>query len=138
MDDLYAFNKAIIEEFRANRGVVGGPFEGTALLLLHTTGARSGEARVNPLAYQAVGEDVAVFGSAGGSPTHPAWYRNLQANPQVRVELGAEAFDAVARTATGDERERIWAAQKAAAPAFADYEAATDRTIPVVVLERVG
>jgi deazaflavin-dependent oxidoreductase (nitroreductase family) len=130
------FNQQIIEEFRSNGGVVGGMFEGANLLLLHTTGARSGAARVNPLAYQDLGGAVAVFGSAAGAPKHPDWYHNVQANEAVRVELGSETFAATARIATGAERDRIWSAQKSNVPTFAEYEAKTSREIPVVVLER--
>jgi deazaflavin-dependent oxidoreductase (nitroreductase family) len=131
------FNAAIIDEFRANGGKVGGQFEGAPLLLLHTTGARSGEDRVHPVVYQRVGDDLAVFGSKAGAPTHPAWYHNLVANADVTVELGAETVPMRARVADGDEREPIWARQKEIMPGFADYEANTSRTIPVVILERV-
>ncbi|MGH2688719.1 MAG: nitroreductase family deazaflavin-dependent oxidoreductase [Actinomycetota bacterium] len=128
------WNRNIIEEFRANGGKVGGRFEGADLLLLHTTGARSGRERVNPLAYQRVGGDYAVFGSKGGAPTHPDWYRNILVNPKVTVEVGTETFEAVARVAEGEERERIWTTQKARVPAFARYEAGATRPIPVLVL----
>ena len=131
------YNAAIIDEFRANGGKVGGQFEGAPLLLLHTTGARSGEDRVHPVVYQRVGDDLAVFGSKAGAPTHPAWYHNLVANADVTVELGAETVPMRARVAGGDEREPIWARQKEIMPGFADYEANTSRTIPVVILERV-
>ncbi len=131
------FNAAIIDEFRANGGKVGGQFEGARLLLLHTTGARSGEERVHPVVYQPVGDDLAVFGSKGGAPTHPAWFHNLVANPDVTVELGADLVPMRARVAEGDERERIWTRQKELMPGFADYEANTSRAIPVVILERV-
>ncbi len=131
------YNAAIIDEFRANGGKVGGQFEGAPLLLLHTTGARSGEDRVHPVVYQRVGDDLAVFGSKAGAPTHPAWYHNLVANADVTVELGAETVPMRARVAGGDEREPIWARQKEIMPGFADYEAKTSRTIPVVILERV-
>jgi deazaflavin-dependent oxidoreductase (nitroreductase family) len=131
------WNSSIIEEFRSNAGKVGGPFEGTPLLLLHHTGARTGRERVNPLAYQALDDGYAIFGSKGGAPTNPDWVYNLKANPRVKIEMGPETFDAVARIAEGDERERIWSRQKETNPGFAGYEKKTTRQIPVIVLERV-
>ena len=131
------FNAAIIDEFRANGGKVGGQFEGAPMVLLHTVGARSGEERVNPLVYQADGDRIAIFGSKAGAPTHPAWYHNLLANPDVTVELGPDTVPMRARVADGEERERIWSRQKEIMPGFADYEANTTRVIPVVFLERV-
>jgi deazaflavin-dependent oxidoreductase (nitroreductase family) len=131
------FNAAIIDEFRANGGKVGGQFEGAPMVLLHTVGARSGEERVNPLVYQADGDRIAIFGSKAGAPTHPAWYHNLLANPEVTVELGPDTVPMRARVAEPDERERIWSRQKEIMPGFADYEANTTRVIPVVILERV-
>jgi deazaflavin-dependent oxidoreductase (nitroreductase family) len=136
MSDFDDFNRQIIDEFRSNDGVVGGPFEGATLLLLHTTGAKSGQERVVPLVYRPVGDDIAIFGSKGGAPTHPDWYHNVLADPAVRVELGTEVFGARARVLEGDERETIWTDQKRDVPGFADYEAQTTRQIPVVVLER--
>jgi deazaflavin-dependent oxidoreductase (nitroreductase family) len=136
MTDMNDWNRAIIEEFRANGGKVGGRFEGADLLLLHTTGARSGLERVNPLAYQKLGEEYVVFGSKGGAPTHPDWYRNVLVNPKVTVEVGTEKFEAIARVAEGEERERIWTTQKERVPGFAEYERKTTREIPVVVLSR--
>ncbi len=131
------WNTAIIEEFRTNGGKVGGNFEQMDLLLLTTTGAKSGQARVTPLAYRRVGDEVAVFGSYAGNPKHPAWFRNLQANPEVTVEVGTDTFTAHARVTSDDERDRIWAAQVAAIPTFGEYEAKTEgREIPVIVLER--
>ena len=130
------WNTAIIEEFRSNEGRVGGRFEGRPLLLLHHQGARSGEWRVNPLAYQPLeGGGWAVFGSKGGAPTNPDWFHNLKANPRARIEVGTETHDVVARVAEGDERERIWTRQKQLMPGFGDYEDRTARPIPVVVLE---
>src|SRR5207249_1544697 len=131
------WNDGIIAEFRQNEGRDGGPFEGRPLLLLHHTGAKTGIERVNPLAYQQVGEAWAVFGSKGGAPTNPDWYHNLIANPQARVEVGTETFEVVARVAVGEERQRIWEEQKRLMLGFADYETRTARRIPVVVLERV-
>lgn len=130
------WNRRIIEEFRANGGKVGGQFEGANLLLLHTTGARSGQERINPVAYQQVGDDYAVFASKGGAPTDPDWYRNLVAHPAVTVEVGSESFPGTARVADGGERQQIWDRQKELWPGFADYENKTTRTIPVVVISR--
>jgi deazaflavin-dependent oxidoreductase (nitroreductase family) len=132
------WNASIIEEFRANEGKVGGGFEGHTLLLLHHFGARSGVERVNPLAYQRVGNGFAVFASKGGSPTNPDWFYNLKAHPEARVEVGTETIDVVARVAAGDERDRIWEVQKQLMPGFADYERKTTRQIPVVILERAA
>ena len=132
------FNAQIIEEFRANEGRVGGRFEGRTLLLLHHTGAKSGTARVNPVAYQRLSNDsVAVFASKGGAPKNPDWYYNLVAHPDVEVEIGTESHSAHARVAEGAERETIWEKQKHDVPGFADYEEKTKgiREIPVVVLE---
>jgi deazaflavin-dependent oxidoreductase (nitroreductase family) len=132
------FNRNLIAEFRAGDGKVGGPFEGAPLLLLTTTGAKTGRKHTTPLVYQADGDRIVVFGSKGGAPSHPAWYHNLVANPTVTVELPTETFEARAVTAEGAERDRIWNAQKELMPGFKEYEAKTDRQIPVIVLERVG
>jgi deazaflavin-dependent oxidoreductase (nitroreductase family) len=132
------WNRSIVEEFRANGGVVGGPFEGRTLLLLHHRGARTGTERVNPLAYRPVGDGFAVFASKGGAPTNPDWYHNLLANAEARVEVGTETIDVVARVAEGEERDRIWEDVKREMPGFAEYERRTPRPIPVIVLERAG
>ena len=137
MADRGDWNKGVIEEFRANGGRVGGPFEGRPILLLHHKGARTGTERVNPVAYQAVGDDFAVFASKGGSPTNPDWYHNIVANPETSVEVGTETIPVVAHVAQGEERERIWSKQKANWSGFADYEQKTTRQIPVIVLQRV-
>jgi deazaflavin-dependent oxidoreductase (nitroreductase family) len=137
MADTKNWNDRIIDEFRANRGKVGGNFKRQPLLLLHHRGARTGAERVNPVAYQKVGNSYAVFASKGGSPTNPDWYHNLVANPRARVEVGTETFDVNARVARGEERERIWNEQKGLNPGFADYEERTKREIPVIVLDRV-
>ncbi|MDJ0497372.1 MAG: nitroreductase family deazaflavin-dependent oxidoreductase [Acidimicrobiia bacterium] len=129
------WNKQIIEEFRANGGVVGGVFTDRPLLLLHTIGAKSGQARLHPLMYQSVAGGYAIFGSKGGAPSHPAWYHNVLANPDVEIELGTERLPVSARVATGEERDAIWTKQKADYPFFAEYDAGTERTIPVVILE---
>jgi len=132
-------NQAIIDEFRANEGRVGGFFEGKTLLLLHHKGAKSGAERVNPLAYQPQDDgSLAIFASAGGAPKTPDWYFNLVANPDATVEIGTDSFPVRARVAQGEERERIWERQKHAWPGFAEYEQKTAgiREIPVIVLER--
>jgi deazaflavin-dependent oxidoreductase (nitroreductase family) len=128
------YNQAIIDEFRGHGGRVGGAFEGAPLLLVHTIGAKSGKERVNPVMYQAVGENYAVFASKGGAPNHPAWYRNLLAHPDATVEVGTALVPVTARVADGQERELIWQSQKADYPVFAEYEQKTDREIPVVIL----
>lgn len=129
------WNRKIIEEFRANEGRVGGQFEGAPLLLLHTTGAKTGKERVNPVMYQAVDGGFAVFASKGGAPTNPDWYHNLLAHPDATAEIGVDTVRVRARVADGDERERIWSRQKERYPGFVDYEKGTSRQIPVVILE---
>lgn len=129
------WNRSVIEEFRANGGKVE-QFKTVPLLLLHHVGAKTGTARVNPLAYQAVGDGFAIFASKGGAPDNPDWYYNLRAHPEVSVELGTEEVPVVARILEGEEREKVWSAQKAAVPGFAEYEAKAGREIPVVLLER--
>jgi len=129
------WNKRIIEEFRANGGKVGGQFAGAPLLLLHTTGAKTGQARVNPMMYLADGDDHVVFASKAGAPTNPDWYHNLVANPRASIEVGDQTLNVVARVADGETRERLWFRQKELYPGFADYEAKTTRQIPVVILE---
>ncbi len=130
------WNTAIIEEFRANGGEVGGNFAGAPLLLLHTTGAKTGKERVNPMMYQDQGAGtLAVFASKAGAPTNPDWYRNLVANPEVTAEVGTSTLRFRARTAPAAERDPIWERQKKDYPGFAEYEEKTDRVIPVVILE---
>jgi deazaflavin-dependent oxidoreductase (nitroreductase family) len=130
------WNRRVIEEFRANGGRVGGPFEGRPLLLLHHTGARSGVRRVTPLMYQTVPGGTAIFASAGGSDTNPGWYHNLLAHPETDIEVGEETAPVTARLAEGEEYAQIWSRQKADYPFFADYERQTRRDrIPVFVLE---
>lgn len=115
-------NTPIVAEFRANGGAVGGAFENVPLLLLHSTGAKSGEEYIHPLAYLEDGRQLAVFGTAGGRPNNPAWYYNVIAHPGVTVEAGSDTFNATARVATGDERQALWKRQVEQNPAFADYE----------------
>lgn len=135
MAEVNDWNKQIIDEFRAHGGKVGGQFEGAPLLLLHTTGAKTGQARVNPMMYLADGDDHVVFASKAGAPTNPDWYHNLVANRRASIEVGDATINVVARVADGDTRERLWSTQKDRYSGFADYEAKTDRQIPVVVLE---
>ena len=130
------WNTGVIDEFRQNEGRVAA-FARQPLLLLHHRGAKSGTERVNPLAYQKVGDEWAVFASKGGAPTNPNWYHNLIANPRARIEVGTDTIDVEARVADGEERDRIWEAQKRLNPGFAEYEQKTERVIPVVVLRRV-
>jgi deazaflavin-dependent oxidoreductase (nitroreductase family) len=138
MTDAGDMNRRIIDEFRANGGQVAGPAEAFSLLLLHTRGARTGAERVNPVAYQSLGDGWAVFATHAGAPKHPAWYHNVVAHPETIIEIGTDTIPVRARVAVGDERERIWARQKAFYPRFARYERQTGREIPVVVLERLS
>ncbi|MFH8346653.1 nitroreductase family deazaflavin-dependent oxidoreductase [Streptomyces sp. NPDC018045] len=134
---MNAFNQRVIEEFRANRGRVGGMFEGRPLLLLTTTGAKTGLPRTTPAVYLPDGEDrLAVFASNGGSPTAPAWYHNLTAHPVATVEAGTRTYRARATEAAGADRERLWARQVAADPQFAAFQERAGRRIPVLVLTR--
>jgi deazaflavin-dependent oxidoreductase (nitroreductase family) len=130
------WNTAIIEEFRANGGKVGGQFAGGNLLLLTTRGARTGNPHTTPLAYLPDGDRLVVSASAAGAPRHPAWFHNVRANPTVEVEVGTEVFEAVASVPEGEERDALWAKVTSAMPGFADYQTRTDRVIPVVVLTR--
>ncbi|WP_066897100.1 nitroreductase family deazaflavin-dependent oxidoreductase [Mycolicibacterium houstonense] len=131
------FNRNVVEEFRANGGKVGGPFEGGNLLLLHTTGAKSGKPRLSPLAYLTVDGKMLIVGSYAGAPKDPAWVHNLRANPTVHIEVGTEAFDATARELPDAEREAAYPKIVEAAPVFAEYQSKTTRTIPLFELQRV-
>jgi deazaflavin-dependent oxidoreductase (nitroreductase family) len=137
MSEVNERNKKIIDEFRANGGKVGGPFEGKSLLLLHTKGAKSGQERINPVACIRDGDRLAVIASKGGAPTHPDWYYNVVANPQVTVEVGTEKFQAVAKVAEEPERTRLYEKMVGMMPGFDDYRRKTTRVIPVIVLEPV-
>jgi len=136
MPEINDFNRAIIEEFRANGGETFGPFKGRNLLLLTTTGAKSGEQRTTPLVYSRDGDRLVIIASMGGAPKHPSWFHNISANPEVTLEVGAEKFQARASVAEGAERDRLYAQQAAEMPAFNDYQQKTTRRIPVVVLQR--
>lgn len=134
------FNKQIIEEFRANAGKVGGPYEGAPLVLLTTIGAKTGAPRTNPAMYLADGDRILVIASNAGAPKHPAWYHNLLASPEVTVEIGkgteVETYTATAVPLQGEERDRLFARVVEVAPGFAEYQANTSRVIPVVALYR--
>ena len=129
------YNQAVIETFRANAGKVPGPNQ---VLLLTTTGAKSGLPRTTPVAYSTDGDHLVIVASKGGAPTNPDWYFNLLANPVVTVELGTEKFQARATVADEGERERLYAQHAALMPGFAEYPQKTTRKIPVVLLERIG
>ncbi len=132
------FNRAIIEEFRANGGRVGGQFEGAPLLLLTSTGAKSGEVRTTPVVYLRDGEHLVIFASKAGAPTNPAWYHNLRANPSATAEVGTETIEVTASVASGEERTRLYERQSERFPQFVEYAKKTTREIPVVVLQRAG
>jgi deazaflavin-dependent oxidoreductase (nitroreductase family) len=131
------WNKTIIEEFRANSGKVGGPFAGRTLLLLHTTGAKSGQPHVNPVAYIKDGDLFVIIASKGGAPTNPDWYHNIVANPLVTVEVGTEQFQVRATITAEPERTRLYNQMVAVMPGFAEYQTKTTRIIPVIALARV-
>ena len=135
------WNEATIQEFHAKAGKGVGPF-GDQLILLTTVGARSGKERITPVMFHRDGERYVVIASKGGAPDHPAWYRNLKANPLARVEVGAETgtetFEVRAREAEGEERERLYAERVAIAPGFGEYQRQTSRQIPVMILERTS
>ncbi len=131
------WNQAIIDEFRANSGKVGGPFEGKTLLLLHTVGAKSGQERINPVACTVDGDRLVIIASKGGAPTNPDWYYNVLAHPLVTVEVGIEKFQAKAEVAPEPERTRLFNKMVEMMPGFADYQQKTTRVIPVITLTRV-
>jgi deazaflavin-dependent oxidoreductase (nitroreductase family) len=130
------FNRGIVEEFRANAGKVGGPFEGGTLLLLHTTGAKSGKARLSPLAYLEIDGKTIIIGSYAGAPKDPAWVHNLRTTPLAHIEIGTEAYDVTARELPEDERDATYPKVTELAPVFAEYQAKTDRAIPLFELVR--
>jgi deazaflavin-dependent oxidoreductase (nitroreductase family) len=132
------FNAKIIEEFRANEGKVGGMFEGANLVLMTTRGAKSGEQRVSPVMFLPDGDRLVVIASNAGADTHPAWYHNLRATPELTVEVGTDKYPAFAEEVKGEERDELYARMVAVAPGFAEYEAKTERKIPVLVLNRKG
>jgi len=139
-ETINAFNKSIADEFRANGGKVGGQFENADLLLLTTTGAKSRQPRVSPLAYFRIDGKLIIIGSFAGAPVNPAWVHNLRANPQAHVEVGLEsgidAFDVSARELPPAEREELFPKVTAVAPGFAEYQSKTSRVIPLFELAR--
>jgi deazaflavin-dependent oxidoreductase (nitroreductase family) len=137
-ETIKAFNQAIADEFRANDGKVGGQFEGANLLLLTSTGAKSGEPRVSPLAYFRIDDKLIIIGSFAGSDVNPAWVHNLRAHPSARVEIGNDSSDVIARELPSAERDELFAKVAAAAPGFADYQAKTTRVIPLFELRPAG
>ncbi|MHB8439994.1 MAG: nitroreductase family deazaflavin-dependent oxidoreductase [Acidimicrobiales bacterium] len=136
MTEIHDWNTKIIEEFRANGGKVGGQFEGAPVLLLHTTGARSGTERVNPMMYLDLDGRRFVFASKAGADTNPDWFHNLRANPTVTVEAGTETYVATAEPLSGSERDRVYGEQARRYVGFAEYQEKTSRVIPVVELQR--
>ncbi|MEQ8677218.1 MAG: nitroreductase family deazaflavin-dependent oxidoreductase [Aggregatilineales bacterium] len=130
------WNDKIIAEFRANDGKVGGHFEGYTLLLLHTTGAKSGKERVNPLMCYADGDRYVVVASKAGAPSHPDWYHNIVAHPEVSVEVGTEHFDALATIADEPERTELYSKMESISSGFTEYKNKADRVIPVIILTR--
>jgi deazaflavin-dependent oxidoreductase (nitroreductase family) len=133
---MKGFNQQIIDEFRANDGVVGGPFEGQAMAVITTTGAKSGNAHTTPLVAGQAGDHVYVIASAAGSPKHPAWFHNVIANPTVTVEVAGDSYEATARSADEPQRTELYADMVARMPQFDGYAEGNPRTIPVVLLER--
>jgi deazaflavin-dependent oxidoreductase (nitroreductase family) len=137
-ETIKAFNTSIADEFRANDGKVGGQFKGADLLLLTTTGAKSGQPRVSPLAYLRIDGKLVIIGSFAGADVNPAWVHNLRANPSAHVEIGTDTSDVTARELLSAERDEVFAKIVAAAPGFGDYQANTTRVIPVFELHPVG
>ena len=137
-ETIKAFNKTVTDEFRANDGKVGGQFEGANLLLLTTTGAKSGEPRLSPLAYFRIDGKLLILGSYAGADFNPAWVHNLRANSATRVEIGTESSEVTARELPAAERDQLFDKIAAAAPGFAEYQARTTRIIPVFELQPVA
>ncbi len=129
-----SFNDSIVQEFRDNAGVVGGPFEGSTLLLLHTVGAKSGIPRIAPLVYMKDGERYIIFASKAGADTNPDWFHNVKANPGVKIEVGTATIDATAIVTESAERDGLFAKQASRIPMFADYQQGTSRIIPVIAM----
>lgn len=132
------WNKQIIEEFRANEGKVGGPFANNSLLLLHTTGAKTGRERINPLVTFEDDDRLVIIASKGGSPTAPDWYHNLVANPQVSVEYGVETFRAQASVTSEPKRTELYGKMEERFASFSEYQEKAGRIIPVITLERLS
>ena len=132
------FNKRIIEEFRANNGIVGGQFEGANLLILHSIGAKSGEVRINPLAYFEDGESFLIVASYSGGPTNPPWFYNLVANPSAKIELGGSEYSVQAEVVDEPLRSELYNSIAGQASAFAEYQKKTTRAIPIVRLTKTA
>ena len=135
--DIKAFNAGIVDEFRANGGKVGGPFEGGNLLLLTTTGAKSGEPRLSPLAYFTVDDKIIVVGSYAGADIDPAWVHNLRKNPQAHIEVGTTDYDVIARELPSAERDELYPRLVEQSPVFGEYQQKTSRVIPLIELQKV-
>jgi deazaflavin-dependent oxidoreductase (nitroreductase family) len=138
MSEMDDFNQGVIKEFRANQGKVGGQMEGMPVMLLTTTGAKTGRTLVRPLVYTRDGDRMVIVASFAGAPNNPPWYHNLVANPVATVEVGAEKFKVRAKPTMGEERERLFNQHAAKMPIFNDYRKKTTRQIPVLVLERIA
>lgn len=136
-ETMKAFNKSIIDEFRANGGKVGGPFEGATLLLLTSTGAKSGQPRLAPLAYLTIDQKMIIIGSKAGADTNPDWVHNVRTHPRAHIEVGTEAYDVTARELPPEERDQMYPKVVALAPGFGDYQSKTSRVIPLFELQRV-
>ncbi len=136
MTDWNDFNRTVIDEFRTNGGTVGGDFAGAPMILINHRGAKSGTSYTTPLVYTRDGDRYVVIASKGGAPQDPQWFRNLVANPDVTIEVGADTFAVHAYVAQGEERDRLYRAQAERMPNFDEYAKATTRQIPVVVFER--
>lgn len=138
MAESKTFNEQIIDEFRENGGRVGGVFKGTPLLLMTSKGAKSGQPRTTPLAYTRDGDRYVVIASKGGAPTHPDWYYNLTADPNVTIEVGSQTLRAVAIEETGEERNRLYNQMANVMPGFAEYQRGTERLIPLFTLSAIN
>lgn len=135
--DINEYNQSIIEEFRANNGTVGGPFKGASLLLLHSEGAKSGEQRINPLAYFADGADFLIIASYSGGPKNPPWFYNLVANAQAKIEVGGAEFSVQSEVVAEPDRTELYNKIAAQSAAFAEYQEKTTRVIPIVRLSKL-
>ena len=135
-ETMKAFNASVVDEFRANGGKVGGPFEGATLLVLTSTGAKSGQPRLAPLAYLTIDGKTVIIGSKAGADTNPDWVHNLRAHPQAHIEVGTDSYDVTARELPPEERDEMFPKVVAAAPGFGEYQAKTSRVIPLFELQR--
>src|SRR3954467_8528941 len=136
-ETMKAFNNSIVDEFRSNGGKVGGPFEGATLLLLTSTGAKSGQPRLAPLAYLTIDGKMIIIGSKAGADTNPDWVHNLRANPRPTIEVGTDAYDVTGRELPKDERDEMFEKVVATAPGYGEYQSKTSRVIPLFELQKV-